>query len=69
MSQLCAIEQWCVDRGADHAHCPLDCEHPQPILTVDGLICGRCAVIDGVVTLMEPCLPNTCPDWAEPEAL
>jgi hypothetical protein len=47
----------------DHAHCPYDCEHPQPIRNVlDGkLYCGRCWIVDNVKSEMVPCTPATCP--------
>lgn len=45
----------------DHYHCPFGDEHPQPIRADDGkLYCGRCWFIDGIVTEMVPCTPETC---------
>lgn len=57
---------WCETKGVTHAHCPYDCEHPQPfVATLKGeteaqLFCGRCWHIEGVVTPMVPCVPETC---------
>lgn len=57
----------------DHSHCPFDCEHPQPIRVADVPeagdlrnleVCGRCWVIDHVVTPMVSCTPENCPDRA-----
>jgi hypothetical protein len=54
---------WCAAHGADHAHCPLGCEHPQPMLGIDlRLVCGLCWHRDGVESEMVPCLPETCGD-------
>lgn len=52
---------WCARMGASHAHCPYDCEHPQPFQTADGVLyCGRCLAKEGVLTEMIPCFPETC---------
>lgn len=51
---------------ADHAHCPLDCEHPQPFQALDDSEkrmrwwCGRCAAKFGLLTEMVPCAPPYC---------
>lgn len=39
-----------------HTHCPLDCEHPQPVVLADGReVCGRCLYVDGRVTETVAC--------------
>lgn len=54
---------WCVANGADHAHCPEGCEHPQPFVTSAGeLICGRCRHKYGEIRVMAPCVPEICGD-------
>lgn len=64
-----------------HGHCPLGCDHPQPITASDnpklppGAIpgheyCGRCWVRDGLLSEMVPCTPGICVDYvnhAQPE--
>jgi len=53
--------EWCKAHGCDHAHCPYDCEHPQPFCLDDGrLVCGRCAIIDHEIVEMVPCTPEHC---------
>jgi hypothetical protein len=53
--------EWCAERGCDHAHCPDGCEHPQPVMLVDGrLVCGRCLFKCSEVTEMVPCSPEVC---------
>jgi|GraSoiStandDraft_4_1057263.scaffolds.fasta_scaffold2817339_2 hypothetical protein len=55
--------EWCEAKGVTHAHCPRGCWHPQPMLVWDGrLLCGRCWHVDGAMTEMVPCQPETCPD-------
>lgn len=45
----------------EHYHCPLECEHPQPIVCDDGRrLCGRCWFVDDVRTEMVLCTPETC---------
>lgn len=52
---------WCVANNTHHGHCPLGCEHPQPVGLADGrLVCGRCLFIDNVATEMVPCTPTNC---------
>jgi hypothetical protein len=46
---------WYHRHGVHHAHCPEGCEHPQPFLDGGDLICGRCAIKEGVRSLMIPC--------------
>lgn len=54
---------WCTRNNCDHGHCPLDCEHPQPVLLEDGrLVCGRCLFVDEVITVMVPCNQDICGD-------
>ena len=53
--------EWYAAHGCDHAHCPHGCEHPQPFLIDDGrLVCGRCAILDNVLSEMLPCTPEVC---------
>lgn len=53
-------KQWYEEHGCAHAHCPDDCEHPQPFMDGDDLICGRCAAKYGERTVMVPCIPPLC---------
>jgi hypothetical protein len=56
-----AEDRWYAERNCWHAHCPEDCEHPQPFLTSDGrLLCGRCWVMEQRVSEMIPCTPDAC---------
>lgn len=53
--------EWCAERGCEHAHCPMECEHPQPFVDAVGrLLCGRCVHIEDRETEMIPCTPETC---------
>lgn len=55
--------EWCKSKGVSHAHCPLDCDHPQPFPTMDGrLLCGSCWHVHDIVTEMLPCTPGVCAD-------
>jgi len=39
-----------------HKHCPLECEHPQPVILADGReVCGRCLFVYHEVTEMVVC--------------
>lgn len=53
-------DRWCQERGCTHAHCPHDCEHPQPFMHEGKLVCGRCLIVCKVVTEMVPCVPGIC---------
>jgi hypothetical protein len=56
---------WCINRGVTHAHCPMGCEHPQPFVAwtdTSKLLCGRCYFKFGMLTEMEPCVPEFCKD-------
>lgn len=57
---LDVYDQWCEDRGASHAHCPLECDHPQPFIHDGKLVCGCCLIMGGIVTEMVPCTPEVC---------
>lgn len=57
-----------------HSHCPLGCDHPQPITADEnpklppGAIpgreyCGRCWVQDSLLSEMVPCTMETCHDF------
>ena len=63
LALVLTYSDWCEAKGVSHAHCPLACWHPQPMLGADGrLLCGRCWHVDGKETEMVPCVPETCPD-------
>lgn len=51
---------WCKANDCTHGHCPLQCAKPQPFALDGRLVCGRCAVLDGVVSEMLPCVPELC---------
>lgn len=64
---------WCILHGCQHGHCENACEKPQPTHTewvqhptsgirclVEDLICQRCLVVHGVVSVMIPCTPEVC---------
>lgn len=57
-----SFEEWCDKHDCDHAHCPYDCEHPQPMLDGGDLICGKCLHdSDGEeIVKMVPCTPEIC---------
>jgi hypothetical protein len=53
--------EWYERHGCSHAHCPNECEHPQPFMLDDGrVVCGRCAILDQELVDMLPCTPETC---------
>ena len=55
--------EWCRANDCTHAHCPRECEKPQPIIDDQGVaICGRCWCVDGERVPVEPCRPETCGD-------
>lgn len=59
--RLMSYSEWCKAHNCDHAHCPHDCDHPQPFVLADGrLVCGRCAIIDHELVEMVPCTPEHC---------
>ena len=51
---------WYSQYDTDHAHCPYNCEHPQPFMNEEDLICGRCWFVDCIRSVMIPCIPSTC---------
>lgn len=57
------LDEWYKAHDCDHAHCPHDCEHPQPFIHEGKLYCGRC-YFQCRYTLSEmiPCVPgeNVC---------
>lgn len=54
-------QDWYGRHRCDHAHCPRECEHPQPFMLADGrLVCGLCAIIGGELIEMVPCTPEVC---------
>lgn len=54
-------QEWYTRNNCDHAHCPYECEHPQPFVHPDGrLLCGRCWFVENEETVMIPCTPGTC---------
>jgi hypothetical protein len=46
----------------EHFHCPQGCEHPQPFIAGELLLCGRCYFVHDELTPMEPCTPELCGD-------
>lgn len=57
---LMTKREWYEKHGCTHAHCPHECEHPQPLLDGDELLCGRCLILCGERSAMIPCTPETC---------
>lgn len=56
-------EAWYKAHNCTHAHCPFDCEHPQPFLLDDNILyCGHCWFVDTEMTKMIPCSPEVCGD-------
>lgn len=53
-------QQWYAEHGCTHAHCPFECEHPQPQFDGGVLVCGRCLVLEGRRTPMLACIPGVC---------
>lgn len=54
--------EWYKVNDCSHAHCKYECEHPQPFMLEDRLICGRCYILDNEVSEMIPCNSKTCKD-------
>jgi len=52
--------EWNIAHGVTHAHCPNDCEHPQPFMFEGELVCGRCYFVHGKTVMMLPCTPEVC---------
>lgn len=52
--------EWYTAHNCTHAHCPGDCEHPQPFILDDKLVCGRCYFKYDEVVEMIPCTPQVC---------
>lgn len=59
--QRLTYREWCQQHNCTHAHCPNECEHPQPFSIGDKLYCGRCAIRDktGLIEMI-PCTPEVC---------
>lgn len=58
-----AERQWYAERNCTHVHCSAGCEHPQERMLSDGrMVCGRCLILDGLITLVSPCVPGVCDD-------
>lgn len=55
-------EDWYKSNNCEHAHCPYECEHPQPMMDGHNLICGKCLNDSQILTKMIPCNPETCND-------
>lgn len=53
-------QEWYAKHNCQHAHCPDECEHPQPFLDGDEMLCGRCWHLFGERSLMIPCTPEVC---------
>lgn len=49
------LPEWYALHQCDHAHCPEGCEHPQPVLDGEELICGKHWVILKIRLPMTPC--------------
>lgn len=61
MDQNEKIKEWYKEHETHHAHCPLGCEHPQPIIEDDGTaLCGRCLFVDKVRTEVVSCMEEIC---------
>lgn len=56
---------WYKYYGCTHAHCPYECEHPQPFIHNNELVCGRCWFLCNQRTLMIPCTPAICEERRE----
>ena len=54
--------EWYEKHNCSHAHCKYLCEHPQPFMLGEQLVCGRCAIIDNEINEMIPCTPEICDD-------
>lgn len=52
--------EWYKANACTHAHCPMDCEHPQPFMDGVDLICCRCCVYEDRRSVMVPCGPAMC---------
>jgi len=55
-------EEWYQQNGCEHAHCPYDCDHPQPIMDGEKLICASCLHASQGKAFVEmiPCTPDVC---------
>jgi hypothetical protein len=54
------LQAWYHANNCTHAHCPQNCEHPQPLLHDGELLCGRCLILLGERSPMIPCTPAIC---------
>lgn len=54
------VANWYVRNNCTHAHCPDDCEHPQPFMFNNRFICGRCYFKYNDIVEMIPCTPEVC---------
>jgi hypothetical protein len=52
--------EWYERHGCDHAHCPFECEHPQPFMIDGDLVRGRCVIKNSEIVKMIPCTPDVC---------
>ena len=59
---------WYAAVGVTHAHCPDDCEHPQPFLLNGTMYCGRCWFVYKQLNPMIPCRPSACAEKQTPAA-
>ncbi len=53
---------WYSQHDCTHAHCPLECEKPQPMLRDGKMLCMKCWVLDGIESEVIPCTPSLCGD-------
>jgi hypothetical protein len=53
-------EEWYKKNNCEHAHCPDNCEHPQPFMRNSKLLCGRCWFKFNEEVEMIPCDQDIC---------
>jgi hypothetical protein len=57
---------WCAAHGCDHAHCPGECERPQPFVLEGVLYCGKHWFDDRTLLPMLPCREGVCDERGTP---
>jgi hypothetical protein len=63
MTDLELKEEWYKQHNCTHAHCPYECEHPQPFICSElpiELACGKCWWDTKTIVKMIPCIPESC---------
>lgn len=53
-------DEWYKQNACNHSHCINECEHPQPFMLENNLVCGRCWFIYKIKNIMIPCTPENC---------